>query len=44
MMTTSGPQPMAPKDEACAGAAGEHWGQLLELPMGLCHNQAPVAP
>jgi len=32
---------MAATEEGCAGVAGEHWGQLLGLPMGLCHKQTP---
>lgn len=31
---------MAARDEGCAGAAAEKWGQLLlELSIDLCHKQ-----
>lgn len=40
-MNTFGPQSMAATDEGCGGLADEHSGQLLELPMGLCHLQIP---
>lgn len=30
----------AATDEGCAEVAGECWGQLLDFPTGLCHEQA----